>query len=266
MKKSREVLIIISIILLALISSFFFIRRINKKSAEKYYVDLQFETNQFDLSVVDSLPQQLLDKKDFGSTVKLKVRCKDFLNDFDNTEFSKENSDLQKYLQETEYIDFNNPSVKSLSEKLNLSSLSTVESAKTVLQNINQSTGFITYDQELAQEISYGNTYGRSAGETLNVLKGTCGEFANVFNALMRLNNIPCKFIQGYCITPNGSSLHAWAEFYDENKGWIPVDPQAGMFGVSPYHVKVFEAVDFPSTSADFSSLCFGNTKIISSK
>lgn len=93
--------------------------------------------------------------------------------------------------------------------------------------------------------------------------KGTCGEFANVFVALMRLNNIPCKYIQGYMITPYGQSLHAWAEFYDENIGWIPVDPQGGMFGVSQYHVKMLEGVDFSMIGADFSSLKFGNSKII---
>lgn len=259
----KKISIIVLSILSFLIVSFLIIKLSNNYHEKKFTVVIQLETNQFDLSVVDSLPQKLLDIKDFGTVSRLTIRCKDSFTDFSKTKFLKDCKNIEKYLQETEYIDFNNSAVKDLSGKLNLKDLSPVDCAKTVLQNINQSTGFIEYDSQLALQISSGSTYGRSASKVLKTSKGTCGEFANVFVALMRLNNIPCKYIQGYMISPYGQSLHAWAEFYDEDFGWIPVDPQVGMFGVSPYHVKMFEGIDFPETGADFSSLKFGNAKIL---
>ncbi|NLK45414.1 MAG: transglutaminase domain-containing protein [Treponema sp.] len=260
MKKKAIIFFSIFFILICL---FLIIKKFDGYHEKKYTVDIQLDTNQFDLSVVDCIPQKLIDITDFGTVSRLTIRCKNSFDDFSKTKFSKNNKDIEKYLQETEYIDFYNSVVIDLSRKLNLSELSPMDCAKAVLQNINQSTGFIEYDSQLALQISSGITYGYPASEVLKKSKGTCGEFANVFVALMRLNNIPCKYIQGYMITPNGQSIHAWAEFYDENIGWIPVDPQVGMFGVSPYHVKMLEGVDFSKTGADFSSLMFGNAKII---
>ena len=259
----KKHVIIFTSIFIIIISLFLIIKKIDIYHEKKYTVDIQLDTNQFDLSVVDCIPQKLIDIKDFGTVSRLTIRCKNSFDDFSKTKFSKENKDIEKYLQETEYIDFHNSVVMDLSRKLNLNELHPMDCAKTILQNINQSTHLIVYDPELALQISSGITYGYPASEVLKRSKGTCGEFANVFVALMRLNNIPCKYIQGYMITPYGQSLHAWAEFYDENIGWIPVDPQVGMFGVSQYHVKMLEGVDFSMIGADFSSLKFGNSKII---
>ena len=260
MKKS---IIILTSLFFIIICIFLIIKKIENSHEKKYTVDIQLDTNQFDLSVINCIPQKLIDIKDFGVVSRLTIRCKNSFEDFAKTKFSKDKKDIEKYLQETEYIDFKNPAVIDLSGKLKLNELSPMDCAKAVLQNINQSTGFIKYDSQLALQISSGITYGYPASEVLKKSKGTCGEFANVFIALMRLNNIPCKYIQGYMISPEGQTLHAWAEFYDEKTGWIPVDPQAGMFGVSPYHVKMLEGVDFSKTGADFSSLKFGNAKII---
>lgn len=260
MKKNKIFTIIVLSVLFCTFFVFLFVNRLHKT---KFTSQIQFDTNQFDLAAVDCLPQKLLDIKDFGSVSRITVRCKDSFNDFSNTKFSKDNSDLQKYLQQTEYIDFENSIVKDLSEVLGLSKLNAIECAKEILKTINQATGFIEYDSQLARQISMGNTYGRSASETLNIKKGTCGEFTNVFIALMRLNNIPTKYVQGYWIAPEGQTLHAWAEFYDENKGWISVDPQVGMFGITKYQVKILEGIDFSKIGADFSSLVFANAKIL---
>lgn len=261
-KNTKKFIAFVSILILFILSISIF-RGINKSNVVKYTSDFQFETNQFDLSVVDSAPQKLLSIKNYGNTSKMVVRGKDSYNDYKNTKFSKDKSRLSKYLQKTDFIDFENERIVILSNTLGLSELSPQECAKSVLKAINQNTGLIKYDKILASEISSGSSYGRSASETLRTSMGTCGEFANVFIALMRLNGIPCKYIYGMCLTPEIRTLHAWAEFYDEKQGWIPVDPQVGTIGVLSYYIKLLEGKDFLDTGVDFSKLLFGNFLVL---
>lgn len=236
-----------------------------KKNTESY-IEFSFVTNQYDEKVLSSAPQKLISLKKIGAQSEITVRGKDSFHNFSKTKFSKNKDDLDKYLQKTDFIDFDNEEVIQLSENLNLSELEPIACAKTILKSINQNTGFIKYDNALAADISLGYTFGRSASETLKTTMGTCGEFANVFVALMRLNNIPCKYICGCCLDPSYSTLHAWAEFYDEKLGWIPVDPQAGILGVLPNYIKRLEGIDFPDTGSDFSKIKFGNVRIVEVK
>lgn len=58
--------------------------------------------------------------------------------------------------------------------------------------------------------------------------KGNCTDYHSLFNALMRLEQIPAKFNVGFPIPDASAGLvkgyHCWAEFYQDGKGWIPVD------------------------------------------
>ncbi|MBN4081207.1 transglutaminase domain-containing protein [Caldithrix abyssi] len=58
--------------------------------------------------------------------------------------------------------------------------------------------------------------------------KGNCTDYHSYYNALMRTKGIPARFSIGFPI-PEGSAgvvngYHCWAEFYEEGKGWVPVD------------------------------------------
>ncbi len=58
--------------------------------------------------------------------------------------------------------------------------------------------------------------------------KGNCTDYHSLFNALVRLQQIPARFNIGFSI-PEGSSglvngYHCWTEFYQEGNGWTPVD------------------------------------------
>lgn len=64
-----------------------------------------------------------------------------------------------------------------------------------------------------------------------------CMEFTDLFVALCRAAGIPARSLSGFAYSekeeskPLGLSLkdkdilHSWAEYYDEKKGWTPVDP-----------------------------------------
>ena len=100
----KKHVIIFTSIFIIIISLFLIIKKIDIYHEKKYTVDIQLDTNQFDLSVVDCIPQKLIDIKDFGTVSRLTIRCKNSFDDFSKTKFSKENKDIEKYLQETELV------------------------------------------------------------------------------------------------------------------------------------------------------------------
>ncbi len=69
--------------------------------------------------------------------------------------------------------------------------------------------------------------------ETLDVWKlkaGVCQDFAHVLIYLLRLAQLPARYVSGY-ICPNADGLigdgatHAWVEVYIPQYGWLGVDP-----------------------------------------
>ena len=61
----------------------------------------------------------------------------------------------------------------------------------------------------------------RGAQKSFTRLSGDCGEFSFVFIALCRSVGIPARPVTAVWPTESG---HAWAEFFIEPYGWLPVD------------------------------------------
>jgi len=59
---------------------------------------------------------------------------------------------------------------------------------------------------------------------------GVCQDFAHLLTAMLRLLNIPSRYVSGY-ICPSRSGMrgegatHAWAEAYIPDYGWLGIDP-----------------------------------------
>ncbi len=66
------------------------------------------------------------------------------------------------------------------------------------------------------------------AKECLTTGKGECSDYAALFVALCRAHGIPARPVVGYWAVSGIANTHAWAEFYLEPFGWIPVDPNIG--------------------------------------
>ena len=211
--------------------------------------------NQFDETVMNSFPQKLVSVKKsfFGS--KVIVQNESTHIETESFNFCKEKGNIN-YLEATELVDYENPIIKKCYDDLKLSEMTTMDAIKCALAFVKQT---IQFDMSLAKEIGSGRTSGRSASKTLESKMGTCGECVNLFASLMRLKSIPCKFVTGLCIDLNGKrhSLHAWAEVFDENLGWIPVCPQSGLFGVPRFFVKTHQGLDFDDTKVKFSKMLF---------
>jgi hypothetical protein len=57
--------------------------------------------------------------------------------------------------------------------------------------------------------------------ELLNQGGGDCGNLSSIFVSLLRYKNIPARHLVSMRPDANG---HAWADFYLEGYGWVPVD------------------------------------------
>lgn len=66
--------------------------------------------------------------------------------------------------------------------------------------------------------------------EVLQLKAGVCQDFAHILVLMLRLLNIPSRYISGYiCPNHNGmrgeGATHAWAEVYLPDYGWLGIDP-----------------------------------------
>jgi hypothetical protein len=62
-----------------------------------------------------------------------------------------------------------------------------------------------------------------------NAKKGNCTDFHSLFIAMVRSQGIPARFEIGFPLPDDKHSAevpgyHCWAEFFDSDHGWIPVD------------------------------------------
>ena len=109
-----------------------------------------------------------------------------------------------------------------------------------IIQKANELTEGLTTDYRKASAIfEYVNTTliydaseayaNKGALAALHSSRGVCEEFATLFVALCRAEEIPSRVVAGYKVeTENGVEKlidHAWAEIYLDDYGWLPVEP-----------------------------------------
>ena len=75
-----------------------------------------------------------------------------------------------------------------------------------------------------------GTGWGRGDAEwACDAKRGNCTDFHSLFISMTRSQHIPARFEIGFPLPANKSSgeipgYHCWAEFYDSQYGWVPVD------------------------------------------
>lgn len=114
------------------------------------------------------------------------------------------------------------------------SSLNSKEKADWILQKINTEEYFYTLTPPL------GYTPENAADQLwFDHRSGFCEHYAFSFAILMRALNIPARIVTGYAgAEPNyldnywivrQSNAHAWTEIWQENEGWIRIDPTSAI-------------------------------------
>ncbi|MBP8960747.1 transglutaminase domain-containing protein [Patescibacteria group bacterium] len=156
-------------------------------------------------------------------------------------------SDLKKlYTKADTYWEVENSKIKDLALEL-------FDPKKNVAQNAYEAYKYVVENLEYDTEITQENTIQRHGALKALTQKGAwaCMEFTDLFIALTRAMGIPARelngfaFSEGESIVPTpvdfntGDMLHAWAEFYDPNFGWVQVDPTWGNTSGIDYFTKL---------------------------
>jgi transglutaminase-like putative cysteine protease len=66
------------------------------------------------------------------------------------------------------------------------------------------------------------------AVKALQTKGGDCTEFADLFLALCRANDIPARVAKGYVTTWGNTPKHDWVEAYVDGYGWVPFETTPG--------------------------------------
>jgi transglutaminase-like putative cysteine protease len=71
--------------------------------------------------------------------------------------------------------------------------------------------------------------YDSTTDDFLALGAGVCQDFTHLMLGLLRLRQIPCRYVSGYLHVGSredeAAQSHAWIEFYSPSSGWIPFDP-----------------------------------------
>jgi transglutaminase-like putative cysteine protease len=89
--------------------------------------------------------------------------------------------------------------------------------------------------------------------EAWGIKSGVCQDFAHILLVMLRLINIPARYVSGYiCPNKNGmrgeGATHAWVEAYIPFFGWLGLDPTNDCI-VNEMHVKLAFGKNFSDCS-----------------
>mgnify|MGYP000011442707 FL=1 len=76
---------------------------------------------------------------------------------------------------------------------------------------------------------------------------GVCQDHTHIFLSIVRMNNLPCRYVSGLfkpIQDTHNLSMHAWAEVFIENLGWIGFDISNGISPDDRY-VEIAKGFDY---------------------
>ncbi len=148
----------------------------------------------------------------------------------------------ESYLQPTESIDSDNPSIIAKAAELaegedDLFKVS-FKVASWVEENVKYDLNTLT--SESSQKASW----------VLEHKEGVCDEMTSLFVAMMRSLGVPARFVSGISYTTSDLfeenwQPHGWAEVYFPNLGWVSFDITFGEYGyIDVTHIKLRDGFD----------------------
>jgi len=157
-----------------------------------------------------------------NSSLKFHVRYRVKRFEYSNKNASSRallNEDLYKYLQADRLVTIS-PKIKEMAKEITQAKTTTIDKARAIYDYVFKN---VSYDKTIPG-------WGNGDTERVCLLKaGNCTDFHSLFISLARASGIPAKFVMGVPLSNDkkeGEILgyHCWAEFYDEQLGWVPVD------------------------------------------
>ncbi len=216
-----------------------------------HYSFYHIKADKIDLNSVNSFPQKIIT---ILNEDPYEIKIHSFptnlpVQRFDSIKAHRYNKnicypeDIAIYLEPTESIECKSPEIDLIADSLSRDVIYTYNLVDTFLHFVSSS---VKYDHDLAEKITRGEHFTRSALQTLESKMGTCSEYTNLFLALIRNAGIPGKFVIGKILLPEGQQIyHAWAECYIQDIGWMPVEVQNGNTWIPDWGIKLFSGKDF---------------------
>lgn len=84
-----------------------------------------------------------------------------------------------------------------------------------------------------------------TAREVIEKRQDSCGAIATLVASVFRNLGVPTKIIHGRFIQNNPEMRHAWNEVLLDTGKWMPIDLKGKKRGISEYHIREFEVVDW---------------------
>jgi len=150
---------------------------------------------------------------------------------------------LEKFLQETDIIDFSNHDVQKLAKSLSQSLNNDIEISKKCFEYVRDE---IRHSGDYKDDIVT-----CKASDVLKYKTGWCYAKSHLLAALLRANHIPCGLsYQRLTLSDDGSgdiySLHGLNSVYLKNFGWYRIDPRGNKEGVNAEFEPPIEKLAFP--------------------
>lgn len=91
--------------------------------------------------------------------------------------------------------------------------------------------------------------------EIWKIKAGVCQDFAHILMEMLRVVNVPARYVSGYICTPKSHAMmrgegatHAWTEAYIPNYGWLGLDPTNNVIA-NENHVRLAVGRNFTDCS-----------------
>ena len=162
---------------------------------------------------------------DPGEKYDILIEGKAKIRNARSNNFESPDLNLQEYLQPDVYWEVNNNEIFSLALELIEGKVSNYEKAQAIYNYV---ASELNYNTDALDDIKRQRLGAKVVlSEKDNAI---CQEYSDLFVTLSRAAGIPARLLAGYTTAGIGydlpqNALHAWAEFYDEEKGWVTVDP-----------------------------------------
>lgn len=143
------------------------------------------------------------------------------------SEFKARVAGLKHCLEPTKYIESDAPEIRKVADQISAGYDNPYQISRAIA---NYTYNYIKYDKHVDEKLG--------ALWTLINRRGKCIHFSRLFVALGRAIGIPSRVVLGLRLEPivgtvvktGEGAAHAWAEIYMPDQGWIPVEPQSGIF------------------------------------
>ena len=136
-------------------------------------------------------------------------------------------SDLARYLENTPYLDLDDPGIADQARELANASVDPYDIAVHIQQWVHD---------RMVPNASIGVP--RTAGEIMGDRRGVCRDYAILYTALARKAGVPTRLCAGLVGFQGRFYYHAWAEsFIGGSIGWMPFDPTLNQLPADASHI-----------------------------